>query len=113
MRKLFIDRYVRKIGMKVVVLRDMYQFVKGDLVVVEFLKQREVDERFVKFIIEIDDFEFVWDLRTNNGRFINEKLNFFWEVLDQFINRELVVYERRYGNYIYMLIVILLEDFRD
>lgn len=110
---LFIDCYVKKISMKVVVLRDMYQFVKGDLVVVEFLKQREVDERFVKFIIEIDDFEFVWDLRTNNGCFINEKLNFFWEVLDQFINRELVVYERCYGNYIYMLIVILLEDFCD
>lgn len=113
MRKLFIDRYARKTGMKAAVLRDMYQFVKGDSAAAESSKQREVDERFAKFIIETDDPELVWDLRTNNGRPINEKLNPFWEALDQFINRESVVHERRHGNQTYMPIAISLEDLRD
>lgn len=113
MRKLFIDRYARKTGMKAAVLRDMYQFVKGDSAAAESSKQREVDERFAKFIIETDDPELVWDLRTNNGRPINEKLNPFWEALDQFINRESVVHERRHGNHTYMPIAISLEDLRD
>lgn len=113
MRKLFIDRYARETGMKAAVLRDMYQFVKGDSAAAESSKQREVDERFAKFIIETDDPELVWDLRTNNGRPINEKLNPFWEALDQFINRESVVHERRHGNHTYMPIAISLEDLRD
>lgn len=63
--------------------------------------------------METDDPELVWDLRTNNGRPINEKLNPFWEALDQFINRESVVHERRHGNHTYMPIAISLEDLRD
>lgn len=80
---------------------------------IQLLQNLQVDERFAKFIIETDDPELVWDLRTNNGRPINEKLNPFWEALDQFINKESVVHERRHGNHTYMPIAISLEDLRD
>lgn len=112
MRKLFIYRYAMKTGIKAAILRDMYQFITGDSAAAESSNQKEVDERFAKFIIEADDPELLWDLRTNNGRPTNEKFNSFWEALIQFIKRESVVHARRFGNHTYISTVISLEDLR-
>lgn len=42
-----------------------------------------MDERFLKFLVEADDREVIFDLRKHNGRPNNPKFKPFWEALDK------------------------------
>ncbi|KAK3107727.1 hypothetical protein FSP39_020885 [Pinctada imbricata] len=128
MRRLFIDRYTRKIGVKSAVLRDMYKYITSDASAAETTAQSEVDNRFLTFILEADDPDLFYDrkkvpregfdssslthLRVNNGRPCDERLNPFWDAVKKYIENESVVHERRHGQHTYMPIAISVEDLR-
>lgn len=113
MRKIFIEQYSKKISAKRAILRDMYRFLTQDSAAAETTKQNEVDKRFSEFVLASDDAELIYDLRANNGRPTNVKLDPFWAALEQHLESTCVVHERRHGQHMYMPCAISMADLRD
>ena len=94
MRKEFFQRYQHSTGVKPAILRDMWSYLTGDSTAAQSSAQASVDERMAKFLLNSDDPDLVYDLRCNNGRPNDPRLDPFWEELATFLEEKSIVDER-------------------
>ena len=113
MRKTFMDRYHEKVGIQQAVLRDMYKFLTGDSASPEYASEKIVDDNFIKWIMNSDDPDLVFDLRENNGRLKNEDYEPFWQEVQKYLDEKSVVHERRSSEITYLPLAISFEDFKN
>ncbi|KAH3822984.1 hypothetical protein DPMN_124778 [Dreissena polymorpha] len=92
MMKEFIDMY-SKANVQSVVLRNMYHFLTDFEYTPHTEDQSEVDDRFMKFLVEAEDCELIYDLRKDNGRPNDPKFEPFWEALQKLIDETSAVHE--------------------
>ncbi|KAH3885447.1 hypothetical protein DPMN_009441 [Dreissena polymorpha] len=78
MMKEFVDWY-SKTSFQSVVLRNMYRFLTDFNYFPHTEDYSEVDDRFMKFLVEAEDFELIYDLYKYNGRPNDPKFEPFWE----------------------------------
>lgn len=109
MRNEFINRY-SKTGTKPAILRDMYRFLTRDASAAVSSDERAVDDRVLEFLLQSDAPEMFYDLRKNNGRPKDTKLDPFWNALDSYLEEVSVVQERRHSDKMYMPLAISCQD---
>ena len=109
MRKNFINKYA-KTGAKPAVLRHIHRYLTEDSSVAESKQQASVDERVSEFLLQSDCTSLMYDLRCNNGRPVDTRLDPFWDALEKHLENTAVVHERRHGDSLYMPIDISVES---
>lgn len=110
MRRDFMMRYAKCTKMKPAVMRNMYQYLTNDESSGDTAGEDAVQQRLFTFLLESDDVELVHDLRKNNGRHKDPKLDPFWEELGRFLQEKGAVQERRHNEYLYMPCAISVSD---
>nr|XP_022308033.1 uncharacterized protein LOC111114036 [Crassostrea virginica] len=91
----FINRY-SKTGTKPAILRDMYRFLTRDASAAVSSDERAVDDRVLEFLLQSDAPEMFYDLRKNNGRPKDTKLDPFWNALDSYL--EELLFDQQYAT---------------
>ncbi|XP_052249975.1 uncharacterized protein LOC127858198 isoform X2 [Dreissena polymorpha] len=109
MRKSFFLKY-SKCGPKPAVLRHMYRFLTEDDTAAESRRQEEVNNRVTEFLLNSDSTELLYDLRKNNGRPKDTRLDPFWDLMSSHLDNIGVVDERRHGDKLYMPVAISVEN---
>lgn len=102
MRKDFIDRYKKCPGMQPVILRNMFNFMTEFEHQSSTDREAEIDERLMRFLLESEDTNLIFDLRKNNGRPVMEKYVPFWDELVKYLDEKSAVHERRTTNMLYL-----------
>lgn len=113
MRKDFIDRYSRKCKIQPVILRNIFNFLTDFEPPTTNQNETVIDERFLKFLVEADDPEVIFDLRKHNGRPNDPKFEPFWEALDKLLPGKSAVHERRHNDLQYLPFAMSVEDLRE
>ena len=112
MQKDFIDRYKACTGLQPVILRNMYMYLTEFEYQANSANAAEVDERFMKFLLESEDSDLIFDMRKNNGRPAEEKFKLFWKELNKYLDEKAAVHERRSNDKLYLPFAISVEDMR-
>ncbi|XP_056009601.1 uncharacterized protein LOC130051588 [Ostrea edulis] len=112
MQKEFIDRYKTCTGLQPVILRNMYLYLTEFEYQANSANAAEIDERFMKFLLESEDCDLIFDLRKNNCRPTEEKFKPFWKELSKFFDEKAAVHERRSNDKLYLPFAISVEDLR-
>ena len=84
-----------------VVLRDMFYFLTEFERQSTNSKEAEIDERLMKFLLQSEESDLIWDLRKNNCRPNDEQLDPFWKEMDKFLQEKCAVHERRQNDRLY------------
>lgn len=113
MRKDFIDRYKKCPGMQPVILRNMFNFLTEFEHQSSTDREAEIDERLMRFLLESEDTNLIFDLRKNNGRPVMEKYVPFWDELVKYLDEKSAVHERRTTNMLYLPFAMSVEDLRN
>ena len=111
MRRQFFSRYGLVCDAKQSVLVDMYQFLTGDSSTTSISK--DVEKR-LKFMLDSQDPEVVFDLRVNNsGR--PEMYAEFWKCVQELIHEHALkaVDDRRHGCICHMAVAFSVNDLRN
>ena len=88
----------------------MWSYLQGTKSAPENEIESAVDERVTKFLLESDDVDLIYDLRSKNGRPKDATLDLFWEELDKYLAEITAVHERRHRDTLYMPFAISAED---
>lgn len=110
MRRDFIMKYAKCTKLKPAILRNMYRFLKDDDSACDSQGEEDAQQRMVDFLLQSDDVELVYDLRKNNGRHKDPKLDPFWEELGRFLQEKGAVQERRQNEFLFMPFAISVQD---
>ena len=113
MRKDFIDRYSQKCKIQPVILRNIFNFLTDFEPPTTNQKETVMDERFLRFLLEADDPEVIFDLRKHNGRPNDPQFEPFWEALDKLLQGKSAVHERRQNDLQYLPFAMSVEDLRE
>ena len=113
MRRDFIETYHKKCQIQPVILRNMFTFLTNFEHTPNSSKEGEIDERLIKFLIESDECEVIYDLRSCNGRPNDPKFEPFWEGLEKLIEEKSVVHERRHNDHQYLPFAMSVDDLRN
>lgn len=113
MQKDFILKYHKHSGGSKSILRNMYQFLTDYEYTPENKQTAQIDLRTSKILLELDDTELIFDLRKNNGKTCDPRLEPFWSELGKFLDEKSVVHERRHTDTQYMPIAMSVEDLRN
>ena len=113
MRKNFIMRYAKVTKIKPAILRDMYIYLTGDSASGESVEQNAIQKRVAEFFLTADDEQLIYDLRANNGRPSDSKLDPFWAELGKYLEEKCAVQERRHNEQLYMPFAVSIRDLID
>jgi hypothetical protein len=111
MRRDFIEKYSSKCRIQPVILRNMFCFLTN-MENSSTKTEAEIDERFLRFLMNADDPEIFFDLRRNNGRPNDPKYEPFWESLEKLLQEKSAVHERRQNDMQYLPFAMSVEDLR-
>ncbi|XP_055999413.1 uncharacterized protein LOC130048586 [Ostrea edulis] len=109
-RKEFFERYP---NLKPYELRNMFFKLTNFEYCAENQTTAAVDERFLKFILSSDDEDLIVDLRKNNGRPCDPKLQPFWDELAKLLEEVSTVDDRRQHSTSYLPFAISIDDLRE
>lgn len=109
-RKEFFERYP---NLKPYELRNMFFKLTNFEYCSENRTSADVDERFMKFILSSDDEDLIVDLRKNNGRPCDPKLEPFWDELAKLLDEVSAVDDRRQHSTSYLPFAISIDDLRE
>ena len=112
MRRDFIETYAKVTNDKPAILRSMYRYLTGYSFASENKAEEAVDFRVAKFLLNADDPKLIIDLRKNNGRISDSKLDPFWDELGKFLEEKSVVHERRQSEVAYMPFALSVGDLK-
>lgn len=112
MRRDFIETYAKVTNDKPAILRSMYRYLTGYSFAPENKAEEVVDVRVAKFLLHSDDPKLIFDLRKNNGRISDPKLDPFWDELGKYLEEKSVVHERRQNEVAYMPFAMSVSDLR-
>ncbi|XP_065929132.1 uncharacterized protein [Magallana gigas] len=113
MQKDFILKYHKHSGGSKSILRNIYQFLTDYEYTPENKQTAQIDLRTSKILLELDDTELIFDLRKNNGKTCDPRLEPFWSELGKFLDEKSVVHERRHTDTQYMPFAMSVEDLRN
>ncbi|XP_062578980.1 uncharacterized protein LOC134240890 [Saccostrea cucullata] len=83
-QKDFIDRYKSCTRLQPAILRNMYSYLTEFEYQANSANAAQIDERFMKFLLDSEDCELIFDLRKNNCRPAEEIFKPFWKELGKF-----------------------------
>lgn len=102
MQKDFILKYYKHSGGSKSILRNMYKFLTDWEYTPENKQTAQIHLRTSKILLELDDTELIFDLRKNNGKTCDPRLEPFWDELGKFLDKKSVVHERMHTDTLYM-----------
>ena len=110
MRMDFIHKFSKVTKTKPAILRAMWSYLQGTKSAPENEIESAVDERVTKFLLESDDVDLIYDLRSKHGRPKDATLCLFWGELDKYLAEITAVHERRHRDTLYMPFAISAKD---
>lgn len=113
MQKDFILKYYKHSGGSKSILRNMYQFLTDYEYTHENKQTAQIDLRTSKILRELDDTELIFDLRKNNEKTCDPRLEPFWSELRKFLDEKSVVHEKMHTDTQYMPFAMSVEDLRN
>ena len=94
----FINKFTKVTGSKPAVLRAIWSYLCSEVGSAENTAEEEVNERVASFLLESDDTDLIYDLRSKNGRPHDTSLDPFWSELQKYLDDVTAVHERRHSD---------------
>ena len=114
MKRDFLDKYSHLAKIPKSVLRNIYKTLTGDSSSSSCSAKKDIDDRVIQALLDLDDPQIVLDMRELNGNPNSTRFDVFWDELAQYLeDTTMAVDERRHTSVMHMPIAISVRNLRD